>query len=60
MAKQTGADGSSAGTEQQAGAGPGKFRHEVLEDCILDGMYRARGDIVHSDKETVPHCELIE
>jgi hypothetical protein len=40
---------------------PGQeFRHEVLEDCIIDGIYRAKGEIILSTRKRVPHCSAIE
>jgi hypothetical protein len=37
-----------------------EFRHEVLEDCIIDGIYRAKGEIIFSTRKLVPHCSAIE
>ena len=57
------------GLEQQDEAAPEppapkepeqEFRHGVLEDCIIDGIYRAKGEIILSARKLVPHCSLIE
>ena len=37
-----------------------EFRHEVLEDCIVEGIYRAKGEIIISKREQIPHCSAIE
>jgi uncharacterized protein YoaH (UPF0181 family) len=50
--------GLSAG--QAVKAGRQEFRHEVLEDCMLNGVYRAKGEIVFSEEKKVPHCSVIE
>jgi hypothetical protein len=49
-------DGAKA--EQQAGRR--EFKHEVLEDCLLNGIYRTKGDIIFSQEKKVPHCSVIE
>jgi hypothetical protein len=57
------------GLEQQDEAAPEQpapkepeqeFRHGVLEDCIIDGIYRTKGEIILSARKLVPHCSLIE
>ncbi|MDR3191621.1 MAG: hypothetical protein LBT87_00995 [Treponema sp.] len=36
-----------------------EYRHEVLEDCILNGIYRNKGEIVFSEGKKLPHCSVI-
>jgi hypothetical protein len=59
MAKNQQANQDAESRDEPA-AGPREYRHKVLEDCVLNGMYRTVGEIIFSNEKKLPHCSVIE